>query len=227
VVPELQEVTVAADPEGWREGGFRVEGEVCLAGAVRIRLAGAGAGRGLVSWALSGIEAADLDGLPPPVRADVSEPARGERHPNGVIGLDHVVAFSPDLDRTVAALEAAGLDLRRIREGPTPGGAMRQAFFRLGEPLLEVIEAPPDSPLRERPGRGPRLWGLAFLADELDSAARVMGDRLGEPRPAVQEGRRIVSAGRSAGLGAPVAFITPEPRSAPNTLEERPKKETR
>ena len=37
------------------------------------------------------------------------------------------------LDRSVRALQAAGLDLRRVREQPTPAGAPRQAFFRLGE----------------------------------------------------------------------------------------------
>jgi hypothetical protein len=179
------------------------------AGAVRVRLAGADAGRGLVSWSLSGLEGAALDGLPDPGAGGGGPPAAGGRHPNSVVGLDHVVAFSPELDRTVAALEEAGLDLRRIREGPTPGGAMRQAFFRIGEPLLEVIEAPPDSPLRERPDARTRLWGLAFVAEDLDACARIMGDRLGEPRDAVQQGRRIVSARRSADLGAPVAFITP------------------
>ena len=204
---ELLELTVAADPEAWRRAGFDVDGEDCVAGAVRIRLTSAG--RGLVTWSLSGLEGADLDGLPAP--APGAAPASpGGRHPNGVTRLDHVVAFSPDLDRTVAALEAAGLDLRRIREGPTPGGAMRQAFFRIGEPLLEVIEAPPDSPLRERPGAESRLWGLAFVADDLDACARIMGDDLGEPRDAVQRGRRIVSARRSAELGTPVAFITPD-----------------
>ena len=202
----LEEITVAADPAAWRRAGFELDGNSLVAGAVRIRLAGAG--RGLVSWSLSGLEGAALDGLPSPERSGEGAPAPGGRHPNGVVGLDHVVAFSPDLDRTVAALEGAGLDLRRIREGPTPGGAMRQAFFRIGEPLLEVIEAPPDSPLRERPDARPRLWGLAFVADDLDACARIMGHHLGEPRAAVQEGRRIVSARRSAELGAPVAFIT-------------------
>jgi hypothetical protein len=47
------------------------------------------------------------------------------------------------------------------------------------------------------------------VVEDLDACARVMGDHLGEPRAAVQEGRRIVSARRSAQLGAPVAFITP------------------
>ena len=218
--PQLEEIVVAADPDSWRAAGFEVDGDSCLAGAVRVRLAGADAGRGLLSWSLTGLEGAELDGLPSPRPTAGAAHAAAPRHPNGVVGLDHVVAFSPDLDRTVAALEAAGLDLRRIREGPTPGGAMRQAFFRLGEPLLEVIEAPPDSPLRDRPGAEARLWGLAFLAEGLDECARIMGDRLGEPRDAVQEGRRIVSARRSAELGAPVAFITP-------TNLEAGRKETR
>jgi hypothetical protein len=209
VLAVLEEITVASDPAAWRRAGFELDGDSLVAGAVRIRLAGANAGRGLVSWSLSGAEGAALDGLPAPEPSAEGAPTPGGRHPNGVVGLDHVVAFSPDLDRTVAALEEAGLDLRRIREGPTPGGAMRQAFFRIGEPLLEVIEAPPDSPLRERPDARPRLWGLAFVADDLDACARIMGDHLGDPRAAVQEGRRIVSARRSAELGAPVAFITP------------------
>lgn len=205
----LEELTVAADPEAWRRAGFELDGEVCVAGSVRIRLAGAGAGRGLTGWALTGAGDTDLDGLPSSEQPGAGAAAAAAPHPNGVTGLDHVVAFSPDLDCTVAALEAAGLDLRRIREGPTPGGAMRQAFFRLGDPLLEVVEAPPESPLRQRPEAGARLWGLAFVADELDDAARVMGSHLGEPRDAVQEGRRIVSARSSAELGVPVAFITP------------------
>ena len=57
----------------------------------------------------------ELDGLPTErSTAPLGEPA--PVHPNGVTGIDHVVAFSPDLDRTTAALQAAGLDLRRIRE---------------------------------------------------------------------------------------------------------------
>jgi hypothetical protein len=205
----LEEITVAADPGAWRRAGFDLDGDAVAAGAVRIRLAGADVGRGLTSWSLAGLEGAALDGLPSPAPSGEGRTTPGGRHPNGVLALDHVVAFSPDLDRTVAALEEAGLDLRRIREGPTPGGAMRQAFFRIGEPLLEVIEAPPDSPLRERPDSRTRLWGLAFVAEDLDACARIMGDHLGEPRDAVQEGRRIVSARRSAELGAPVAFMTP------------------
>ncbi len=120
-----------------------------------------------------------------------------------------MVAFSPALDRTVAVLQQAGLDLRRIREEPTPAGAPRQAFFRLGREILEVVQIP-EQMLAERGGAdGPaRLWGLALLADDVDAAAAAIPGA-GEPREAVQPGRRIVTLGRGAGLAVPMALISP------------------
>jgi hypothetical protein len=126
-----------------------------------------------------------------------------------VVAIDHVVAFSPNLDRTVAALEAADLDFRRLREEPTPGGAQRQAFFRMAEVILEVIEAPEGSRIRDDPDGPARLWGLAFLVEELETVAELLGERLGSPRDAVQPGRRIAPLRREAGLGPAVAFMTP------------------
>jgi hypothetical protein len=53
----------------------------------------------------------------------------------------------------------AGFDLSREREGPTPGGSTRQSFFRMGEVILEVVEAPAGTRIADDP-RGPaRLWG--------------------------------------------------------------------
>ena len=203
---------MAADPAAWEAAGFVASGETVVAGSVRIRLAGPEAGRGLVSWSLRGLDRDGLDGLP----TDRSErpPASGVIHPNGVIAIDHVVAFSPDLDRTVAALRDAGLDFRRLREEPTPAGAPRQGFFRLGEVILEVIQAPDGSPLLAEPEGPARLWGISFLAENLDRPAAVLGDLLGDPREAVQPGRRIATVRREADLGLPVAFMTPGPGAA-------------
>ncbi len=133
-------------------------------------------------------------------------------HPNGVAAIDHIVAMSPALDRSVAALRAAGLDLSRIREEPTPAGAPRQAFFRLGEEILEVVQEPERAV--ERGGgadRPARLWGLALLAPELDRAVAALAEHAGEPRDAVQAGRRIATIKRSAGLAVPVALISAKP----------------
>jgi hypothetical protein len=129
------------------------------------------------------------------------------------VSLDHLVAFSPDLERTIAALEPAGLELRRLREEPTPAGAPRQAFFRLGEVILEVIQAPPGSREERDPNAPARFWGLAFTVTDLDAMADLLGERLGKPRDAVQPGRRIATLRReAAGIGPAMAFMTPDLR---------------
>jgi hypothetical protein len=60
---------------------------------------------------------------------------------------------------------------------------------------------PPDAPAR--------LWGLAFLVDDLNRTKQLLGDRLGDPRDAVQPGRRIATLKRDAGLSFGCAFMTP------------------
>lgn len=208
--PTIAELTLSSNPEAWRRCGFRVEGDVAPVGAVRLRLAGEGEGPRIL-WALRGVASPDLDGLPTEVSEEPpADPAA--RHPNGVERLDHVVAFSTDLERTIASLQAAGLDFRRLREGTTPAGSRRQAFFRLGEALLEVAEHPAAATARDR-GSSARFYGLAFLVDDIDAAAEALGDHLGPVRDAVQPGRRIATVAREAGLGLPVALMTPERRS--------------
>lgn len=164
--------------------------------------------KGLAAWSLRELETTELDGLAT-TRSDRPLPEEGPLHPNGVTAVDHVVAISSDLDRTVAALRRAGLDLRRVREEPTPAGAPRQAFFRLGEPILEVVQAPPEAVERTGGDRPAFFWGLAFLAPDLEATVASLGDRSGEIRDAVQPGRRIATLRRSAGLSLPVALITP------------------
>jgi hypothetical protein len=208
VTPTLDSLTVADRPEPWSALGFAVDGDTCVVGEVRIRLAGPDAGRGLAGWSLREIETTELDGLAT-TRSDRQPPGAAPAHPNGVTGLDHVVAISPALDRTVAALRGAGLDLRRVREEPTPAGAPRQAFFRLGATILEVVQEPAEASERAGGDRPAFFWGLAFLAPDLDATVAGLGDRVGEIRPAVQPGRRIATLRRSAGLGVPIALMTP------------------
>ena len=204
----LDELAVADSSEAWEACGFAVEGDVCVVGEIRIRFVPSDEGRGLVGWALRGVESLDLDGLTTS-RSDAAAPSEAPPHPNGVIGLDHVVAISSDLDRTVAALIAAGLDLRRIREEPTPAGAPRQAFFRLGSAILEVVQEPPEATERAGGDRPAFFWGLAFVAPDLEETVAFLGDRVSEIRDAVQPGRRIATLRRSAGLSVPIALMTP------------------
>lgn len=212
----IDELRIADEPETWVEAGFLVEGDVCSFAGVRVRLVGAGAGKGIVGWSLRGVEGVELDGLPtvtssrPPV---LSGEGSTQSHPNGTTEIDHVVAITPDLDRTATAMRRAGLDLRRIREEPTPAGAPRQAFFRLGGTILEVVQEPAEVVERQGAQRPAFFWGLALVAPDLDATVSWFGDRVSEARPAVQPGRRIATLRRSAGLAVPVALMTPRPAS--------------
>jgi hypothetical protein len=204
----IDELTVADEPSAWAELGFAIEGDTCVIGEVRIRLAGQSTGKGLIGWSLRGVERTELDGLATE-RSERDPPGDLASHPNGITALDHVVAISSNLDRTVTALREAGLDLRRVREEPTPAGAPRQAFFRLGAEILEVVQAPPEAIERTGGDRPAFFWGLAFVAPDLEDTVARLGEHASEVRDAVQPGRRIATLRRSAGLALPVALMTP------------------
>jgi hypothetical protein len=212
VSPTVDELTVADAPEAWAAVGFEVDGDTCVVGEVRIRLAGEDAGKGLVGWSLRDAATTELDGLAT-AHSDRDPPSEAPAHPNGLTEIDHVVAITPALERTTAALEEAGLDLRRIREEPTPAGAPRQAFFRLGATILELVQEPPEAIERAGGDHPAFFWGLAFVAPDLDATVAGLSDRVSEIRPAIQPGRRIATLRRSAGLALPVALITPAPAS--------------
>jgi hypothetical protein len=192
----IEQLTLGADPGRWTEAGFGLDGEAMRVGEVQIAI---GPGEGLLGWRVSGVEE-EIDGLPsaPP---SGTEPA-AVAHANGIVRIDHLVVFTPDLERSTEALEAVGVERRRVREAEAGGSPLRQGFFRLGEVILEVVEHPEVEP-------GPaRFWGITFATADLDAAAGLLGERLGSIRDAVQPGRRIATVRREAGLGLPVALIT-------------------
>ena len=210
MTPTVDELAVADTPDAWSALGFEVDDDVCVIGDVRIRLAGSDAGKGLTGWSVRDLESMELDGLAT-TRSDRRPPEESPAHPNGVTAIDHVVAITPALERTILALQGAGLDLRRVREQPTPAGAPRQAFFRLGATILEVVQEPPEAIERAGGNHPAFFWGLALIAPDLDTTVACLGDRAGEIRPAVQPGRRIATLRRTAGLTVPVALMTRPP----------------
>jgi len=173
-------------PAAWERLGFAPDGagDVVL-GETRVRLTGRGGG--ILGIEVEGMASERPDGLPL-VGGDAAPAGVPAPHPNGATVVDHVVALTGSLARTVAALEAAGLDLRRST------GTM--AFFRLGPTILEVVE---------RGGDPPRLWGLVVVVPALEG----LGPLVGAPKDAVQPGRRIATVSREAGLGAALALMTP------------------
>jgi hypothetical protein len=197
--PELAALRLGDSAERWAALGFEVGESTIWLGGVSVELGAEG--RGIVSWALRGIDPAErLDGLPAEVAGD-SAPPPPATHPNGAVGVDHLVVMTPRFDRTADALAGADMELRRVRQAP---GGFRQGFRRLGPVILEVVEAlgQPDGPAR--------FWGLVVNVSDLDALSERLGEHLGQARPAVQPGRRIATLRESAGLGEAVAFMSLE-----------------
>ena len=189
----LAGLAIADPPELWRALGFSIsDGDRVVLKGVELVLGVAG--HGITRWTLRHASPdADIDGLPTSV-TNHGPPPTGGVHPNGAIGIDHVVIVTPDFDRSAAALAERDLELRRIRQA----GNRRQGFRRLGPTIMELVEAPEAS--------APRFWGLTIVVADLGA----LGPHVGEPRAAVQAGRRIATVGASAGLSTRLAFMDPE-----------------
>lgn len=210
---ELDGLVVGDEPDAWEAAGFGVDPDgVCRVGRVRISLRGRASGKRILSWVLRGVPEGTtaVDGLATSV---TSEPAcEPGLHPNGVLAIDHLVALTPDVDRTVAAFTSLGMALRRQREVDADqyGFPAVQSFFRLGEPVLELLGG------AEPTGDGPcGFFGLAYTVSDLDALAVRGGETLGRIKDAVQPGRRIATLRHKAfDMSVATAFMTPEPTSS-------------
>lgn len=207
----IDEILVGDPPEAWKAAGFAVDDDgTCRIGTVRVRLMGRDGGKRILGWSLRGAPEArladgTLDGLP--TALSTTAPATGAEHPNGATHIDHVVLLSPDLPRTTTAIEALGIEQRGERETTSYGAPMRQIFFRLGEVILELVGG-------TEAGEGdPGFFGLAITVSDLDTAASLLGEHLGQPKDAVQDGRRIATLRhRDLGMSVATALMSPEPR---------------
>lgn len=201
----LRSLLVRDRPGRWREAGFALDDAGRMsAGGVTITVE-PGTPAGIAAWGVEGLGAAAVDGLAGDAPARAGGPAE---HPNGTLAVDHVVVVTGDLDRTTAALAAAGLHARRVREA----GPVRRAFYVLGTALAEVVGPAPGAILPSElagddPGRA-RFWGLTLTVSDLDATAALLGSRLGRITDAVQPGRRIATLRAQDGPAVPIALMT-------------------
>lgn len=231
------ELVIASTVEPWQAIGLRVDDGVARVGGIALRFVpaaddGASGGMsagvassgivssdvvsagvvsagvvssGVVSWGLVGAPDAlvdDIDGL---ATHHLAAPPDGPAdHSLGIVGFDHLVVMTSSLDRTCGAIEAAtGEPLKRVREA----GAIRQGFHRLGELIIEVVESPQVT------AGTASFWGFVWnLADLHDACDRLGPELVSLPKAAVQPGRFIASVRSAAGLGLPLALMTPPSR---------------
>jgi Glyoxalase/Bleomycin resistance protein/Dioxygenase superfamily len=211
----IAELHIGDDPLAWQAIGLDVDaGHTCHVGHVRLRFHPDAEARGILAWTLAGTPdeaVTDVDGLETRHGEPPSLGGLAASHLLGVTNIDHLVVMTPDVDRTVTAVQQrVGLPLRRTREGEAYGRKMRQAFFRMGEVVLEVVGPPEPDPA----DGAATFFGLAFTVMSFDEAIDFIGrDRVSEPKPAVQNDRWICTVRSAAGLAVPLALMSPEPRA--------------
>jgi len=198
---QLRTIDVGDSPAAWESAGFSLTDGAVTIGSTRINLT-PGDERGIRSVGVDGVDA-PIDSMPfgPIGRHELGSSS----HPNHVVAIDHLVAMSGDVDRTITALHTADIELRRERHLGEGDDAKRQAFFWLGDVILEL--AGPAVPRENGAGS---LWGLALTCADLDAAKDHLGDRLSDPKSAVQPGRRIATLRtRELDISIPLALMSP------------------
>ena len=198
------ELVIGGAPTGWEAIGIHFSKEHrCLLADVSLRIDST-LTPGLHAWSISEIDASttQIDGITTSLATNAPTPqvtpSSGFR-PH-VVGVDHVVINTPNLQRTSDALaQLTGAPLKRTRDA---GNGVTQGFHKLGSVVVELVTMPsmPEGPAS--------LWGFVLNVQDLDSIAAHLGpDVLSPPKPAVQPGRRIATFRSAAALGVPVALM--------------------
>jgi hypothetical protein len=217
-VTSILTLNVADDPSTWTAMGFTVIDDHVRFGAdwPTIHLTGSQANaRGIMSWTLidegsaTQYSAKDVDGLvtrwQPTAAASASV---SPNHENGITAIDHLVVMTPDVDRTVKVFESRGWECRRRREGAAYGQQqMRQAFFWLGEVIVEVVG--PETADEAKAHEPAAFFGLALTSSDLAVTQQFFGDLMKPPVDAVQAGRQITTISSRAGSTLAIAVMSP------------------
>ena len=104
----IDELVLADEPERWAALGFTVDAGVCQLGAVRLRLAGHAAGRGVLGWSLRGIASVELDGQTAGCRRPSPTRRFRRKRPPTPTGCCRSITSSRSHQRSIAASGRCG-----------------------------------------------------------------------------------------------------------------------
>jgi hypothetical protein len=210
-VTHIAYLSVADDADTWHRLGFTVDANAVRVGDVTFTFSGQSADeRGITSWVLADDDQIPptVDGLPTTTVSTTLKPPAGDAHPNGIVAVDHLVVSTPDVDRTVGVFEDLAWECRRRREGAAYGAqTMRQAFFWLGDVIVEVVGPQQTKP--EDADKPASFFGIAFTSADLDSTRAFFGELMKPPVDAVQAGRQITTISSKAGSSVAIAVMSP------------------
>lgn len=200
---DLVALHAGGQPAPWESIGLRFDGSLCYLGDVSLQLEPHAVG--LTGWTINvgRDEEVVIDGIPT-FLTSTTPPVRNSAHigEHTIVGLDHVVVMTDNLDRTCEALSKhLGVEVRRERDA---GRGVVQRFIKLTNTIIEVVTGPHV----QTPGAS--LWGMVISVDDMVAWATTCGeDVTSTPKPATQPGRLISTVRSAVGLGVPFAVMTP------------------
>jgi catechol 2,3-dioxygenase-like lactoylglutathione lyase family enzyme len=111
-----------------------------------------------------------------------------------IVGLDHVVVSTGDVERAAALYGARlGLDMALDRSHPDWGHLM---FFRCGDLIVEVVRRRDAGTEQTAEQTHDQLWGLSWRVEDIDATrARLVGAGIdvSEVRAGRKPGTRVMS----------------------------------
>jgi hypothetical protein len=210
-VSQILFLSVADDPATWESLGFTLDGATVRLGSTAITLTGSSPdAKGITGWVLAeDVTLPDsIEGLATATTTGAVAPPLAPVHPNGIVFIDHLVVSTPNIDRTVATFEDLGWECRRRREGAAYGQQqMRQAFFWLGDVIVEVVGPEQVDPAKRDSSAS--FFGIALNATDLPTTQLFFGDLMKPPVEAVQAGRYITTISSRGGSSVAIAVMSP------------------
>ena len=202
----LVELVIGGTTQPWQNLGIDTDHESFALSNVKIRCNNGAPG--IHSWTIA-LDDPDtptiqcsIDGIATTFVAQAPQsPLRSAIGDTEVVLLDHIVVNTSDIERTSKAIEdACGAQVRRVRDA---GNGVMQAFHRLENTIIEVVSGPHIS------SETAQLWGIAISIEDLYGLAADLGDLASPPKAATQKGRFISTIRSAAGIGVPLAMMTP------------------
>ncbi len=200
--PSIAELHVGDDPSAWKRAGFRINDGRCVVGTTEIVFSDGP--KGIHSWVLRHSLPSQFGSIPTTF-TEKPVPERSIAHPNGSVGFHHVVLMVPEFALGKTALTGAGVQVEDGRIFGSPEKEMLRSAPKMGDIELELI-----GPKNEDRSRNWDLWGLVIAVDDIDATSELLGDLLGQVKPAVQPHRRIATLKKEAELGVAIAFLGPK-----------------
>ena len=202
IEPTIAELHVGDDPSAWERLGFCINENRSLIG--RTEVVFSDGPKGIHSWVLRNSMPSQFGPIPTTFTEN-PVPNPSIAHPNGSIGFHHVVLMVPAFDIGKTALSNAGVQVEQGRPFGSTEKAMLRSAPKMGDIELELI-----GPESEDRSRHWQLWGLVVAVSDIDATSELLGDLLGQVKPAVQPHRRIATLKKEAELGVAVAFLGPK-----------------